>query len=500
MSEQNLIRGYVERFKDKHTITVATGVTCSYLGDERNLREFLVADELVKALKAEGHIVHFFCFNDDVDPLNFRQLRVAVLKDADLVARYEPYCGKPACDIRSPFDPSLSWTQHFENQFKDRLAKLDCHPNIVSVSRIYQRGLYAPYVQQVLTQQNEIRQFLSSSFPGYQPEKLFWAVCPTCGYIDGTQIGQVSNDGIEVLCQRCLQNSSVAFSELRGKLAWKLDCAARWAMFNVDAEPFSKAYLDPNAGSFFVARSLSKTFFNGQDVSPIQYGSVSMPTSLSYRVMECLPSSVVRNLMVKHFRTDLEITEERIITEANKTEVLPDLTFANLVRQLLPSWLLDSQDLTAPQRELMIKGLAYAKTFEHRAAKSYLPNRGHLEGVSINTLKQIQSVIQQVILHRKAFGADYEAFVGPAKSAIERLGDQRREVTAQFRKIIGQEQGVPNSRFLFLLPISYLMNLESLIDLYVASKVTYTSAVIEAPSNSPPLRIISGDRLATTTS
>lgn len=499
MSEQNLIQGYVERFRDKHTITVATGVTCSYLGDERNLREYLVADEVVKALRAEGHVVHFFCFDDDLDPLNFRQLRVAVLKDAELVAKYEPYCGKPASSIRSPFDTELTWSQYFEKQFSNRLAALECHPNVISVSRMYERGLYAPYIKQVLLNQDKIREYLSENFPSYQPEKLFWAICPTCGYIDGTQIGAVTNSGAEVICQRCLCTTTVSFEEIRGKLNWKLDCAARWAMFNVDAEPFSKAYLDPNAGSFFVARGLSKTFFGGNDVTPIQYGMVTMPTTLSYRLMECLPTNVVRSLMVRHSRSDLDITEERVITEANKIEVLPDLTFANMVKQLLPSWSLDSKDLNAQQRELMIKGMAYAKFFERREIKPYLPNRGHLEGIPLDILRQIQSVIQQVILHRKAFGMDYESFVGPAKSAIERLGDQRREVTAQFRKIIGQEQGVPNSRFLFLLPISYLMNLESLIDLYISSKVVYANAVVHASEQTPPpsLRVVAGERLVT---
>ena len=498
MIEQSFIQGYVDRFRDKHTITVATGVTCSYLGDERNLREYLVADEVVKALRAHGHVVHYFCFDDDLDPLSFRQLRVAVLKDPDLVTKYEPFCGKPACDIRSPFDPNSTWSEYFEGKFKDRLSALDCHPNVVSVSRMYERGLYAPYIKQVLVHQDRIREYLSQNFPAYQPEKLFWAICPTCGYIDGTQILDVNTSSVEIACQRCLCQTSVAFEDLRGKLNWKLDCAARWAMFKVDAEPFSKAYLEPNAGSFFVARGLSKTFFGGSDVTPIQYGSVSMSTSLSYKLLESLPSNVFRNLMVRHPRTDLDITEERILTEANKVEVLPGLSFANLVKQLLPAWILDSKDLTAEQRELMMKGMAFARSFERKDIKPYLPNRSHLEGVPVDILRQIQSVIQQVILHRKAFGMNYDSFVGPAKAAIERLGDQRREVTTHFRKIIGQEAGVPNSRYLFLLPISYLMNLESLIDLYLESKAP-SHAVIQIPDRAtpPPLRVIPGERLAT---
>lgn len=497
MSEQQLIQGFVDRFRDRHTITVATGVTCAFLGDERNLREYLIADEVVKALKAKGHIVQFLCFNDDLDPLSHRQLRVAVNKNPNLVAKFDPYCGRPICDIRWPDDTEISWSEHFQQEFVKRLNSLGCNPNVISVSKMYDRGLYAPYVKQVLLHQDRVREYLATTFPSYNPEKLFWPICPTCGYIDGTSVESVNPEGVELACSRCLCGTRVSFEELRGKLNWKLDCAARWAMMRVDIEPFTKAYLEPNTGSFYVAQGLSKTFFGGSDVAPIPYGMVTMPTSLGGRILDCLPATVVRSLFVRHAKSDLDITEERVATEANKVEVLPDLTFADMVRQLLPAWLLDASELTPEQREFLVKGLAYARHFEAREVKPYLCNRGHLEGVPVETLKQIQSVIQQVILLRKAFGLDYDSFVGPAKAAIERLGDQRRQVTAEFRKIVGQEKGVPNSRFLYLLPITYLMNLESMIDLYIASKAAhFTHAVIRDTEEAPPLRVVAGDRLA----
>jgi hypothetical protein len=497
VSEQQLVQSFVDRFRDRHTITVATGATCAYLGDERNLREYLIADEVVRALKSKGHIVQFLCFNDDLDPLNHRQLRVAVNKDPNLVAKFEPFCGRPISDIRWSNSSEVSWSEHFQQEFVKRLNALGCNPNVISVSKMYERGLYAPFVKQTLLHQERVREYLAANFPSYHPEKLFWPICPTCGYIDDASVEAVNPEGVEIACNRCLMRTRVSFEELRGKLNWKLDCAARWAMMRVDIEPFTKAYLEPHTGSFYVAQALSKTFFGGTDVTPIPYGMVTMPNSLGGKILECLPASVVRSLFIRNVKSDLDISEERIATEANKVEVLPDLTFADMVRQLLPAWLLDATELTPDQREFMVKGLAYSRHFEPREVKPYLCNRGHLEGISIDILKQIQSVIQQVILLRKAFGLDYDAFVGPAKAAIERLGDQRRQVTAEFRKIVGQERGVPNSRFLYLLPITYLMNLESMIDLYIASKAPLlTHAVIRDTDEAPPLRIVAGDRFA----
>ncbi len=498
MSEQNLVQGFVNKFRDQHTITVATGVTCAYLGDERNLREYLLADEVVKALRSEGHVVHFLCFNDDLDGLTFRQLRVAVNKDPHLVAKFEPYCGKPICDIRAPYDQDLSWSEHFANVFSERLQKLDCNPNVVSVAKLYDRGLYAPYIRQVLVQQDRIRDYLGKEFPDYHPEKLYWPVCPVCGYIDSTTVGHVSETHADVMCTRCLRSTSVSFEELRGKLNWKLDCAVRWSLFGVAAEPFSKAYLEPHAGSFFVAQGLSKTFFGGKDVSFIPYGTVSMPTSLGGKIMDCLPADVVRSLFVRSPRADLEVSEERIITEANKVEVLPDLKYADVVKQLLPIWMLDPADLSGSQRELMIKGISYAREFDHREIRPFLPNRSHIETIPLEILRLINAVIQEIIILRRAIGDDYERFKDPAKASIQRLGDQRKQVTMHFRKIINQDQGVPNSRFLFLLPMSYLMNLKSLIELYLqANEPRMTHAVVQTQIPlQPPLRVVSGERLA----
>lgn len=496
VSEQSLVQGFVERFRDQHTITVATGVTCAYLGDERNLREYLVADEVVKALKANGHLVHFYCFDDDLDALTFRQLRVAVNKDPDLVAKFEPHCGKPISDIRSPFSTEVSWAGYFEKEFVSRLSSLGCNPNLVSVSSMYDRGLYAPYVRQVLLHQDRIWSYLGEKFPTYRPEKLFWPICPMCGYIDGGTIDSADNCGVQISCQRCLRQCGVAYEELRGKLNWKLDCAARWAMFNVSAEPFSKAYLEPIAGSFYVAQGLSTTLFEGSEVVPIQYGSVTMDNSLSYKILDCLPSKIVRSLFVKNYKSDLDLTEQRVATEANREELFPDLTFAAMVKQLLPAWSLDSGELTPEQREWMGKGIQYSKHFENREIKPFLPNSGHLDGVPIDVLKQIQSIIHQVVIMRKSLGLSYDEFVGPAKAAIEKLGNQRQQVIRHFRTIIGQDQGVPNSRFLYMLPSSYLMNLESLIDLYVTTKgPTYGYAVVEDPTPLPThqLRVVSGD-------
>jgi hypothetical protein len=489
---------FIEQFRDQDTVTVATGVTCAYLGDERNLREYLVADELVKSLRKEGHIVHFLLFDDDLDPLTFRQLRVAVNKNQALIDQFEPYCGKPISDIRSPYPESDSFSRYFESQFLKRLNELGCNPTLIRASNMYSRGLYTPYVRQVLLEKDRIIQYLTDNFAGYHPERLYRPVCPTCGYMDCSEVASATETEVRVECHRCGKSTSLSYDELKGKLNWKLDCAVRWAIFGVNVEPFNKAYLEPKAGSFYVAQGISKTFFGGSDVMPLHYGTVSMPKELGYKLLECLPTSVFRSLFVKNHRSDLDINEERVVVEASRADVLPEYSFLDVVKQLLPAWILDCSELSTDQRELMAKGMAFSREFLKGEVKPVLPNRERLEKTPTEVLCAIQNLLQRVIVLREAFRNDYESFIGPTKITIEKLGEQRKAAIKHLRMIIGQEQGVPNSRFLYLLPLSYLQNLESMIGLYLAAKGTpeVAYAVVDTPHSDVPLSVVKGDRLA----
>src|SRR5688500_5040514 len=89
----------LNHFRHQQVVTVAAGATCAYLGDERNLREFLVADEAACWLRRAGQTVVFFLIDDSLDPLNYRQLRVAVKKDEKLIERFKGWCGKPIAHL-----------------------------------------------------------------------------------------------------------------------------------------------------------------------------------------------------------------------------------------------------------------------------------------------------------------------------------------------------------------------------------------------------------------
>ncbi len=190
----------LQRFADQPVVTIAAGATCAYLGDERNLREFLVADETARRLRRAGNTVFFLLIDDSLDPLNFRHLRVAVQKDPKLLEEFKHWCGKPIARVPDPWGCHDSYACHFEEELLGRLHHLGCHPTLITTAHLYERGMYAPYVRLVLERYDEILRFLQTRFEGYRPDKLFWVLCPNCRYIDETEIGSIKGGCVYAHC------------------------------------------------------------------------------------------------------------------------------------------------------------------------------------------------------------------------------------------------------------------------------------------------------------
>lgn len=463
---------------DKPIITIATGATCAYLGDERNLREFLVADETARHLRAAGHTVFSLLINDSLDPLNYRQLRVGVNKDEKLLTRFEAECGKPIAHVADPWGCHGSYAAHFEAALLDRLHALDCHPALVSTANLYARGVYAPYVGIILERHDAVRAFLEAQFPGYHPDKLFWPLCPDCGYLDQTRVEAVSGGTLHAHCARCDQSSAVPVAHVRGKLNWKLDCAARWAIFGVDAEPFNKAYLEPQAGAYVVAGALHRRFFDGrQDVFPLQYGLVEMEKALGYTLLDSLPGALLRDLFVQKPSTDLHLTTDFLVTAASRQNVLPDLSYLNFVKQVLPLWQIAPDALSPAERDLAVRGACFARHFLNAPQRPRLPGRELFEEEQPAVLHALGGLVAEALRLRGESAPDlsYADFHAAIKPCVDELGFHKRVALHRLRLLIGQEQGLPASRVLFLLPLDYLRHLAYLLELHQTAETPLAS-------------------------
>jgi ribosomal protein S27AE len=449
-------------------VKVGCGTTCGCLGDERNLREFLIADETARRLREAGHPVISLLVDDSLDPLDYRQLRIAANKDEAMIEKWVDWCGKPASHVPDPWDCHASYSAHFQEALLDRLHALGCHPSLVSTASLYEGGLYAPFVHEVLSRYDEIMAFLGERFCGYQPENLYRVLCPKCGYIDQTVIEAAGKTEVRYHCGRCEESASTPIDEVKGKLGWKLDCAARWVILGIHAEPFSKAYLDPRAGSFTIAQEISKRYFGGHDVFPLRYGSVRMDKSVSYRLLPSMPGDVLRGMYTERAASDIAVTEDFVLNWASRCKLEYGLSYLDCVKQLVPMWLLKPQALTDRQLDVVSRGIRFAEDFLDQEVALQLPTREYIEEIPPDVLAVMHDFMDDMLDLRERCHS-YEAFGETAKQLVQALGDMKHEVTGHLRGILGQKQGMPVSRLIFLLPVNYLRALEYMLHLRVGS-------------------------------
>lgn len=459
----------VSHLAGKTTVTISTGATCAYLGDERNLREFVVADEVARQVRKNGQTAVTLLIDDSLDPLNYRQLRVGVKKDPVLIEKCQSWCGKPISHLPDPYGCCESYADHFEKELLNRLHYVDCHPTLIRTGKLYERGVYQPYIEMALGRSDEIRQFLKENFPDYQPEKLFWPICHTCGYIDCTVIEKVELPTVQYHCSRCSKSQSVGIADLKGKLNWKLDCAVRWSICKVDAEAFSTAYLELQNGSYHIAQALNKAFFGAREVLPIYYGFLKMDKNFGLQVLDSLPRATFRQMLTDKPATDINLTQEMIVNIASRYEVMPELTYLNFVKQLLPIWLLTPDKLDWNQRELVTHGIAFTKNFLNREVKLHLPKREHFEGESAENLSAIYDLFQQTIALRQTDPTS-EEFAQNMGTLTAQFEKRKSAIFKRLRKIVGQERGMSVVSILYILPVDYLQMLTYVLEMMLEKK------------------------------
>ncbi len=436
---------------------IATGFTTAFLGDERTLREFIVGEDIRQKSSEVNADVTLYLINDDLDPLTDRQLRIAVNKDVKAIARHREFIGRPLAEIPDPLGCHVSHAKHFESLLMQRLAHLDIHPIVISTYRSYQDGRYKAAIDLLFEKYHHIQVSLSKRFHPFTLRNLYRIKCPKCGRIDGTSIGSIAHGIVSYRCDPCGRDQKQHYRDLFGKLSWKLDCAARWNIYEIDLETFSKAHL-ADLGSVNVSAFLSREFFGGRVPVIRSYGDVTLSRDLSGRLLDILPPNILKTLFINHTKRDLIINVNSLIQFCRQQRVYGGFDYISYIKRELPKKLLCVRDLTGEEAVLVSHAQRFARMIYKRDSQLRPPSKETVQSIPLKIMKSAMEVIEWSIGIRTDTSKKYLLSGNHndgLRSYLKRL-DLDPSLYKHLRKLFSQENGPSISTLLATLPVEFL--------------------------------------------
>lgn len=251
-------------------VVVSSGISPSGEIHIGNMREVLTADAVFRAVRDRGRPARFNYVADNFDPLR----RVYPFLDAGV---YEPLVGRPLAAIPCPCGGHPSYAEHFLLPFLDALARLKVEVDVERADRMYASGRMNAAIARALARRDRIAAILAEltgksiadSWSPFQP------LCPACRRITHTSVTGWSDAGETVgFSCACGASGDVPMAG-GGKLTWRVDWPARWAVLGVTVEPFGKDHAT-RGGSYDTGVLIAREVFEVEPPLPIPYEWISL--------------------------------------------------------------------------------------------------------------------------------------------------------------------------------------------------------------------------------
>ncbi|MDI6885982.1 MAG: lysine--tRNA ligase [archaeon] len=254
-----------KRKEKKHV--VATGITPSGDIHVGNLREIIIGDAVHSALITRGVEAKLIYIADTFDPLRRRY--------SFLPQEYEAHVGKPLSEIPDPKGCHSSYADHYLQPFLDSLADLGIKMEIFRADGLYKSGMFVDVIREALSRKEELARIIEEVSGRKLPDEWspFNPLCAVCGRITSAVVKgyDIGKENVYYEC-KC-GNEGVASFKGGGKLAWRVDWAARWKILGVTIEPFGKDHASPG-GSFDTGKRIAKEIYHYEAPYPIPFEHV----------------------------------------------------------------------------------------------------------------------------------------------------------------------------------------------------------------------------------
>lgn len=233
------------------TINVESGLGASGIPHIGSMGDAVRAHGISLALNNMGYKSELTAFSDDLDGL--RKV------PAGLPAWLNEHLCKPVSTIPDPFgNCHRSYGMHMSSLLLDGLDKVGVKYKFKSGSDVYKNGLLSDQIHRILIHRKTIGEKISN-LTGQQKYIEFlpyFPICQQCGRLYVANATEYDEDAktIRYSCiggiinkkqmDGCGHQGEVKINSNQGKLAWKVEFAARWQALDIKFEAFGKDIMD----------------------------------------------------------------------------------------------------------------------------------------------------------------------------------------------------------------------------------------------------------------
>ncbi len=293
----------VERHKEGE-IVVSSGVSPSGTYHLGTLREVLTAEVIMRELKRRNRQSRHIHVVDDLDV--FRKVPV------DVPQEYEQYLGKPLCDVPAPDGSDQSYADFFLADLLSAAKGLHLDLEVMRSHEKYREGFFVEAIENALENAAEIRNVLEEVSGRKLDEQWSPVQVIEDGYLKNRKFLGINKSEQKITYEDnggTSQTASYAHGDV--KLNWRIDWPARWALLNVQAEPFGRDHAT-KGGSYDTGAEIIRKVFKSEPPMPIPYNFINRTgdtkkmsksagdTITAADLLKLLPAEVVWFFMLRY--------------------------------------------------------------------------------------------------------------------------------------------------------------------------------------------------------
>ena len=284
----------------------ASGITPSGEFHIGHLREILSAEMIHRACIDAGIESKYIFIVDSMDPLR----RVYDFLSPD----YERYIGHPLAYIPAPgpngkpSEGGATYAEHFLSPFLDALREIGVIPEVVMNHETYESGQFAGHIDSAIRKKGEIEGIIQD-ISGRELDEEWFPYNPigSDGSMDGVTVTGYEKPFVYWVDSHGIEGKS-DIRKADGKMPWRIDWAARWAIHGITCEPAGKDH-GAAGGSYDTGIPICR-LLGGDPPDKIVYewiqlkgmGPMSSSTGLTIGPMEALslvPPEILRYVIAR---------------------------------------------------------------------------------------------------------------------------------------------------------------------------------------------------------